>query len=148
MTTATKAKPNEEERSEILEAFRDNDREAWERYHASKLVRRHAAQAALEAQFEAELAEAARQLAEDIEDDIFADTIRRSNDDVGGRVTRFHPGAIGGRAEVADHDRGATRGQKDRMCAADAAARAGHDHDAIGEVELCCHLSSLKWVER
>lgn len=78
MTTATKAKPNEEERSEILEAFRDNDREAWERYHASKLVRRHAAQAALEAQFEAELAEAARQLAEDIEDEIFADMIRRT----------------------------------------------------------------------
>ncbi|MHB0984935.1 MAG: hypothetical protein ACYC05_04990 [Sulfuricella sp.] len=78
MTTAAKAKPNEEERSEILEAFRDHDREVWERYHASRLVRRHAAQAALESQFEAELAEAARQLAEDIDDEAFADSIQRT----------------------------------------------------------------------
>lgn len=67
-----------EQRQEILDEFKANNPKAWARYHAARLVRRHVAQAALEAKFEAELAEAARQLAEDLEDEAFADAIQRS----------------------------------------------------------------------
>lgn len=67
-----------EQRQEILAEFKANDPKAWERYHTARLVRQHAALAALEAQFEAELAEAARQLAEDLEDEMFASAIQRN----------------------------------------------------------------------
>lgn len=73
-----KTEDHSEQRREILEEFKANDPKAWERYHAARLVRRHASQAALEAQFEAELAEASRQLAEDLEDEAFADAIQRN----------------------------------------------------------------------
>ncbi|HEX5394072.1 MAG TPA: hypothetical protein VFW68_12355 [Rhodocyclaceae bacterium] len=55
---------NAAERREILSAFRDHDFPAWERYHVSRLFRRHAASAAMEAEFEAQLARAAAALAE------------------------------------------------------------------------------------
>jgi len=71
-------RPYEEERAEILEAFREHDFAVWERYHASRLVRRHAAQAVLEAQFEVQLIEATRHLAEDLDDEAFADAIQRT----------------------------------------------------------------------
>lgn len=55
---------NAAERTEILTAFRDHDRTAWERFCAARLFRFHLASVVMEAEFEALLVRAAATLAE------------------------------------------------------------------------------------
>ncbi len=54
--------PNEQ-RQELLEAFKDQDKEAWAKYQSARLLK---VQIVLERAFEAQLDTAAAQLAEDI----------------------------------------------------------------------------------
>lgn len=54
---------NDEQRQELLEAFKDQDKEAWAKYQSARLLK---VQIVLERAFEAQLDIAAAQLAEDI----------------------------------------------------------------------------------
>lgn len=69
---------HDEQRQELLEAFKDHDKEAWAKYQSARLLK---VQIVLERAFEAELDIAAAQLAEDMaceDEEAFANSIQRS----------------------------------------------------------------------
>ncbi len=69
---------NAPERTEILAAFRDHDRTAWERFCAARLFRFHLASVVMEAEFEALLARAAATLAEADDEEKVRQAARRA----------------------------------------------------------------------
>ena len=66
---------HDEQRQELLEAFKDHDKEAWAKYQSARVLK---VQIVLERAFEAELDIAAAQLAQDMVDQAFADSIQRT----------------------------------------------------------------------
>jgi len=70
-----KTEEHNEQREELLEAFKNHDTEAWRKYQSARLLRR---QIVLEKTFEAELDKAAQQLAEELDDEVFANSIQSS----------------------------------------------------------------------
>lgn len=54
---------------DILESFRDHDREAWEKYQFAKLTKRHVLSATMEVRLEKQMDELIQSIQDEIEDD-------------------------------------------------------------------------------